>query len=372
MTMSARTKTEITFSARVGRAPEGVVFAPGRIVLLGEHVDHQGGAVLSVPQARGVYAAFGVRPDRRVMLNAWNAGGTDAFTHDQWTRSGRRWADLARGACARLGRGRRLPGLDLVVGGDLPARRGLASSAAYVVAILKAVCAATRTERSPADLARDAAAIEAEWAGVRCGTMDGYTAAVGAPGDVVHLDCARLEHERLALPDGVELVDEDSGVERRLSETPYERRIQELAAGLTGVRARAPQTTSLVAVAPEDVERLTTGLPAAHARRVRHVVTEVDRVRRAAAALRAGHAALVGRLMLEGHRSLSRDFESSLPAIDARVVALATQPGVLGARLQGAGWGGSIAVLRRKDVEAPGDGAVGDGAGDEEPAPSER
>jgi galactokinase len=310
-------------------------------------VDHQGGPVLSVPTSRGIHAAYAVRPDRRVMLVAWNAGGTDAFTQDQWTRSGRRWADLARGACARLGRGRRLPGLDLVVGGDLPARRGLASSAAYVVAILKAVLAATETERSAAEIARDAAAVEAEWADVRCGTMDGYTAAAGRPGDVLHLDCARLEHERLALPEGTELVEEDTGVARRLSETPYNRRLGELATALAAVRARSPGTTSLAALSPGDLGHLAAGLPDAPARRARHVVTEVDRVRRAAAALRAGDAEGLGRLMLEGHRSLSQDFESSLPAIDARVEALAAEPGVLGARLQGAGWGGSIAILRR-------------------------
>jgi galactokinase len=345
--MSAATQTEITFSARVGRAPQGMVFAPGRLVLLGEHVDHQGGRVLSVPLARGVHAAYGVRPDRRVTLVAWNAGGADAFTQDQWTRSGRRWADLARGACARLGRGRRLPGLDLVVGGDLPARRGLASSAAYVVAILRAVLAAVGAERTPADVARDAAAVEAEWAGVRCGTMDGYTAAVGRPGDVIHQDCATLEHETLRLPEGTVLLEEDTGVERRLDETPYGRRLAELAEALEAVRARSPSVSSLVGISPDDFARLAPAIPEPAVRRARHVVTETERVRRGVAALKERDAAALGRLMAQGHRSLSQDFECSLPTIDARVAEILARPGVLGARLQGAGWGGAIAVFRR-------------------------
>ncbi len=347
MAMSAETKAEITFSARCGRAPQGIAFAPGRLVLIGEHLDHQGGRVLSVPLARGVYAAYGVRPDRRVMLVAWNAGGTDAFTQDQWTRSGRRWADLARGVCARFGKGRRLPGLDLVVGGDLPARKGLASSAAYVVAIAKALLAAVGIERSPAEIAREAAAVEAEWADVRCGVMDTYTAAVGTPGEVIHLDCATLTHESLRLPEHTVLIEEDTGVERRLSESPYNRRIAELAEALGEVRAKAPEVRSLVDLNPAEFEALAPGVSEPGVRRARHVVTEVERVARTVDALRSGDSATIGRLMVEGHHSLSRDFECSLPTIDQRVEEILQRPGVFGARLQGAGWGGSIAVFRK-------------------------
>jgi galactokinase len=349
MAASPTTRVELLFRARCGRAPEGVVFAPGRVVLLGEHLDHQGGSVLAAPLPQGVACAWGVRPDTRVVVWAMNARAKDSFHQGAFVRSGRAWADLARGACARVAAGgRRLPGIDLVVLGDLPAGEGLASSAAYVVAILRALHASVGEYRSRWELSEDVPWVEREWIGVACGALDPYVVAAARPGQVLHLACGGLQHEVLHLPADVELVAEPTGVRRALRDTPYNERRGELAEALAAVRAAGSDVVSLCDLTPEAFAALAPSIPEPGRRRARHVVTESERVRRAAQALRADDPAAVGALMVAGHASLRDDFESSLPAIDAQVKALCASPGVLGARLQGAGWGGRIAVLRRR------------------------
>ena len=180
--------------------------------------------------------------------------------------------------------------------------------------------------------------------------MDPYVTAVARPGDVVCLDNRTLTHEMLALPPGTRLEHVDTGVTRRLSETPYNDRRRELAHALACLRELEPELTSLVDLAPDRFESLADRLAEPHRRRARHVVTETDRVRRGIEALRAGDAATLGTLMRECHESLARDFESSLPEIDAQVARIQAEDDVLGARLQGAGWGGSLAVLRTTEA----------------------
>jgi len=358
MALSARTRVDLYFGARFGGPPAEVVSTPGRVVLLGEHLDHQGGTVLAVPLREGVHVAWGLRPDRRVALHALNARATDTFETTGLVRSGRRWADLARGVFARLGEGgRRLPGLNLAVYGDLLVGAGLASSAAYVTGLLRAVLAALGESATPARVARDVAAIESAWGGVRCGLMDPYVALAGRPGEVVLLDNRTLTHEILALPPGADLAPEPTGIERRLDRTPYNERRAELEAALVAMRAVRPALVSLVDLVPDDLPDLARHVPAPARLRARHVVTEGERVRRATGCLAAGDAVGLGALLWEGHRSLAEDFDCSLPAIDERVEALRKEPGVLGARLQGAGWGGSLVVLRRVSAGGPAPGS---------------
>lgn len=348
MNTSAKTRTEIYYSSRLGSAPGGMVFVPGRLVLLGEHLDHQGGSILAMPLTKGVHVAYGVRPDHKVQLHALNARQIDTFDLDAPIRSGRRWADLGRGSFAKLGeRGQRLPGMNLVVYGDLPAEVGLASSAAYVTGILLAVLEATGGRVEPAEIAQHVAAIERDWAGVACGPMDPYVALAGKPGEVMHLNCRTMSHESYALPKGSLLEAVPTGIKRRLVDTPYNQRRRELAEALAAVRALRPELESLVDIGPVEWKDIKPEVPVPGRLRAHHVVTEVERVRLAVEALRKSDAATLGMWMQDGQVYLSTSFECSLPEIDTQVAALNRDPGVFGARLQGAGWGGSIAVLRR-------------------------
>ena len=299
----------------------------------------------------GVAVAWGPRPDRAVRAVALDVNQGDRFVHGSYVKSGRRWADLVQGACAVLeSRGSRLPGLDLVIAGDVPMGKGLASSAALVTAVLSAFFAASSRDAAPAGIARLVQEVEAKWAGVRCGAMDPYVAALGRPGEAILLDCRTLTHEVLPWPEGVEAVAEDTKIARRLSETPYNERRAEVEDAIARALATRPDLSGVREMTVADFREVEERLPEPGRRRLRHVVTELERVRRAADALRRGDAEGLGRVMDEGHASLSRDFECSTPEIDAMAAAMRSQPGVLGVRLQGAGWGGCFAVLRRKEM----------------------
>ncbi len=348
MSKTPETLVDLYYRGRFEAKPLGITFVPGRVVLLGEHLDHQEGPVLAMTLGQGVYVAYGVRPDNKVRLHALNARAVDSFETTNLVASGRRWADMGRGVFAHLGReGRHVPGMNLAVYGDLSVKAGLASSAAYVTALLLSVQRATQLETSPDVMAQAVAAIEREWADVACGPMDPAVELLGQPGEIVHLDTRNLTYEILQLPADVELVPVGTGIERRLDQTPYNERLEELEGAFAAIRTIHPETRSLVDLTPEMFEAAAPIVPEPGRRRARHVVSEAARVRTAVNALREGDADMVGRLMWAGHESLARDFESSLPAIDEQVAALRQDPEVLGARLQGAGWGGSLAVLKR-------------------------
>jgi len=350
MSASLKTRVELMFGGRCNRPPQGVSFAHGRVVVLGEHLDHQGGRVLAAPIEEGVACAWGVRPDSRVVVWGMNARQKDSFQQGRFVKSGRAWADLARGACAHVARGdRRLPGIDLMVLGEIPVGEGLASSAAYLVVLLRALYEAIGEYRSKWELAEDVPAIEREWVGVNCGPLDPYIVAAAKPGQVLDLDCRELNHEVLHLPEGYRVAAEETGIQRTLSKTPYNERVRELAAALAEVRGLRQDVAGLIDLSPEAFRALEGSLAEPGRRRARHVVTETQRVTEAVAALQAGDMPALGRLMVAGHRSLSEDFESSLPEIDALVEAALARPEVLGARLQGAGWGGRLAVLQRTE-----------------------
>jgi galactokinase len=352
MAHSLVTKVELLFGGRVGRPPQGIVFAPGRLVVLGEHLDHQLGEVLAAPVPEGVACAWAVRPDTRVVVWAMDVKGKDSFHQGQQVRTGRGFSDLARGACARAAEGgRRLPGLDLMVIGDLPRNEGLASSAAFLVVVLRAVHEAVGEYRSRWELAEDVPWVEREWAGVACGNMDPYVIAAAKPGQVLRVDCRELNHDVLQLPEGYRLSAEDTGIRRRLADTPYNERRRELETALAEAKALQPDLRGLPDLSPEAFAELESRLSEPGRSRARHVVTESARVREAARALESGDAETLGRLMVEGHRSLVEDFESSVPEVDRLVDIALGQPDVVGARLQGAGWGGRLAVLRRSPAD---------------------
>ena len=327
-----------------------MAFAPGRVNLLGEHVDHQGGVVLPIALSEGVAVAYGPRPDRSVRLISLDERAGDRFLLDGPGRCGRRFADLVRGACEVLAsRGQRLPGIDLMVAADLPARRGLASSAAYLVAILRALHAVSGADApTPRELAALVQEIERVHAGVPCGAMDPIVSALGLVGRPIALDCATLAYEELPWPEDLAAVALDTGVERELSDTPYAQRRCELEEGLAAVRRASPGLQTLRGLSPSAFEALEATIPEPPRARVRHVVTEMARVTRAVEAIRAEDWESLGTLMCEAHESLSRDFGASTPAIDALVEEVRREQDVVGVRLQGAGWGGSLVVVRRR------------------------
>jgi galactokinase len=322
---------------RAGGAPRQVVaHAPGRANILGEHTDHQRGLVMPYALARGI-TVTGVRTGARMVeVLALDVGADDRFPLDGIPGAARGdWRAYVRGALAEMERSAGpLPGMRLTVTGDLPMGAGLSSSAALGSAVaLAALALAGAEEMERFLLAAVLRRVEWEWAGVRTGLMDQLAVLVSREGHALLADMATLDTRDVPLG-AARLAGRDTG-RRSVAGGGYQQRIHECAeaARLLGV----PDLHAAGAVDAGD-------LPPVLAARVRHVVSENARVRSGADALARGDLATLGALMDASHRSLRDDFAVSTPAAE-EAWAEAHRRGALGARIMGAGFGGTVIAL---------------------------
>ena len=308
--------------------------APGRVNLIGDHTDYNDGFVLPMaidlaceaiarPRADGIVTVASSAFKRTVVLPA--DGSADRLTASP------PWGRLAAGVLGALAdRGRSPVGVDIDLRSDIPVGRGLSSSAAVEVALALALCDAARLPLDPLEIARACQEAEFRATGVPCGIMDQLCSLFGRRGCAILIDCRALTLEAIPLPAGLVVLVVDSGIKRALKRTAYAARRAEcetIAARL-GLAALRDATAEQVANEPL----------------ARHVVSENARVLDFAEALRRGKTHALGRLMLESHASLRDDFQVSIPQVDTIVDRL-TDAGALGARLTGAGFGGSVVAL---------------------------
>jgi galactokinase len=304
-------------------------FAPGRVNLIGDHTDYTGGFVL--PMAIQLGTTVELAPGgNRVRLHSSAEPAPVQVPLDVTDPAAVQppWGRYVAGIVAEI---RPPEGGEGGIHTTLPVGAGLSSSAALEVALALALGFAG----SPLALAQVCQRAEQAASGVPCGIMDQLTSAAGVAGHVLLIDCATNHIRAVPLPPGVEVVAVHSGAPRRLAASAYaERRAScEQAARMVG-SLRDASLSDLVAIGDPLLRR-----------RARHVVTENARTLEAAAALEAGDVATMGELMAESHRSLRDDFEVSTPALDALVDRLRALPGVFGARLTGAGFGGCAVAL---------------------------
>ena len=338
--MSLRQVVSREFTRRFGGTPALVVRAPGRVNLIGEHTDYNQGFVLPMAIDRAVWIALRPRPDRGVLAHSLDQGQAVEFSLDSIARA-EGWGEYLKGVAWVLQEaGYLLQGWEGVVAGDVPVGAGLSSSAALEMAAARAFAAVAGLPWEPAPMARLGQRAENEWVGVQCGIMDQMIAAAGRAGHALLLDCRTLQMEAVPLPLGTVVVVLDTATRRDLADSAYnERRARcEAAARTLGVPA-------LRDVGVEEFAALAGRLDEVTHRRARHVVTENARVLAAAAAMRRGDAAELGRLMDASHGSLRDDYEVSSPALEAMVACARRQGGCCGARLTGAGFGGCAVAL---------------------------
>jgi galactokinase len=318
-----------------GGAPEVNASAPGRVNLLGEHTDYNDGYMLPVATPQRTTVAMSHSGDDHFYFYSSTLDANVTFAKDGSAPTG--FGSYIEG-CIRLveAEGVKVPPLRVYCSTELPVGSGLSSSAALEVATLRALRMLLGFELDDVKLARIGQRAEIEYARVNCGIMDQMASSLADRGHMLFIDARTLEHRLAPLPPGTGLIVVDSGVPRKLAGSKYnERRAEcEEAARKLGVQALRDVRD------PEAVEQL----PEPLRRRARHVVHENLRVLEASKGVDAER---FGELMNASHASLRDDYEVSIPELDQLVALLREQPGVYGARLTGAGFGGACVALCR-------------------------
>lgn len=332
-----------------------VVRAPGRVNLIGEHTDYNEGFVLPCAINLGISIALVPTDDRRVEVSLAATGERAGFELDAIGPRTGGWIDYIAGMAWVLGEaGVETRGFRGLLASDLPIGAGLSSSAAMELAAAFALSGGAVPAMDRMDLALAAQRAENRYVGVNCGLMDQFASTFGEPGAALLLDCRSLEHRAVPLPlDDAALVVCHSGSPRRLQASAYNERRGQCETAAAAIAAGNPAVRSLRDVSLDMLVTVSDALDEVTRRRAEHVISENARVQAAVEAFVAGDLTAAGRLFQASHASLRDLYEVSSPELDALVeIAIAT-PGVYGARLTGAGFGGcTINLVRREAVPA--------------------
>ena len=324
-------------------------FAPGRVNLIGEHTDYNGGLALPFAISRGIVVEAVACDDLVVRAHAADLGEQYAFAVSQRARV-HGWRGFVLGMVAELGAvGVSVGGARLEIAGDLPRGAGLSSSAALEVALclaLLAISGVDANELGWLELARTCARVENEWIGAQTGLLDQLASLCGEADAALLIDFATLELEPVPLKLGDwRLVVLDSGQRHEHAAGGYNERRAECARAceVLGVQTLSEADASAAARLPEPLGR-----------RVSHVLSENRRVVAAVATLRDGDMPALGALLNASHASLRDDYEISTPAVEATVARL-LEAGAAGARIIGGGFGGCVLGLFAPGAAAPAD-----------------
>jgi galactokinase len=330
----------IPFEQLYGHPPAITAHAPGRVNLMGDHTDYQGGVVLpaAIPQRTTV----DLSPRRDAVVRVWSGQYPDLapvrYRLGDEVRDGG-WADYVKGMTRALAEYGRLGGFDARVLSTVPVGSGLASSAALEIALGRALREAFALRMGDRELARAGRRAENDFVGAPVGIMDQMACSLADTASALLLDTRTLEYVRVPLPSPGSLIVIHSGVAHRHAGGAYQARRREC-----GEAAAALGVAELRDVDAADLPRVAR-LPEPLAARARHVITENARVHATADALRSADLPGAGRLFLASHASLRDDFQVSTPEIDELVSIASRTRGVYGARLTGGGFGGSIVAL---------------------------
>ncbi len=348
------------FASAFGAPPAGLARAPGRVNLIGEHIDYNGFGVLPMAIDRGISAAWRPRGDGRVVLRSLQGYEPREFSLEPSIApygSGD-WGNYTKAAAqGLLDRGLALRGAEILVASTLPPSAGLSSSSALVVLSALVLLEAAGLSMPALDLASLLAEAE-KYVGTRGGGMDQAASLLGRAGCALRIDFRPLRVEPLPFfADHVVVVANSLVRASKAEAAGYNTRAADCrlaaarAASALGLGA-GPQPLFADLLAAASPQRILAAVPPDLLPRARHVLSEAARVDAACEALRAGDAGRFGRLMNESHASCRDDFRISCPALE-RLVELARGAGALGARLTGAGFGGcAIALVRRADAPA--------------------
>jgi galactokinase len=357
-----RSVVHSAFVHRFGAAPTVISRAPGRVNIIGEHTDYNDGFVLPAAIQQAITIAGRLRDDRQVTIESLDYHEVASFTLDQLRdETLPSWTRYLRGVLVMLAeRGAPLRGMQLTIVGNVPREGGFSSSAAVEVAMIEIASALLGVMLSQPDKALLGVRVENDFVGVPTGIMDQMISALGKTDHALLLDCREYadgyHYSYVQIPAGVSLLACDTTVRRRLANTgenqyAIRRQQAEQAAHLLGVSKLRDVTSAQLAANADK-------LPDVVRNRAMHVVHENERTLQVVDALRRGDLVTAGRLINDGHTSLSKLYEVSIPELDIMAEIAQAQPGCYGARMMGGGFGGAVIALVRDDAVGPFSAAV--------------
>lgn len=318
-------------------------FSPGRVNLMGAHLDYNGGIVMPSAIDRGSFFAVRQRADRSFRMGTtlddqWVEGHLDQLPR---ARTGF-WTDYPLGVLSYLQRQDSGGfGFDLLLGGNLPIGAGLSSSASICVGMAFVFGALWERELVAQDWIEAALWAEREFIGVHCGIMDPYAISMTQPGHLLMLDCKDISIEHVPLDaKRITIAVADTGVRRELAQVAFNERVAQCSAAYKGLRPFQDGIECLRDVHPETLERHGSKIDPVVRMRAQHVIDEVQRTRMAREALLAGDLPGFGAQMTAAHASLRDLFDVSIEELDALVESACEWDGMYGTRLTGAGFGG--------------------------------
>jgi galactokinase len=316
--------------------------AHGRVNLIGEHTDYNGGWVL--PTAIPQYTEVTLKKTDSNKAHITSSGSRDlSYELGQEKHTGS-WIDYLQGATKFLSEKGKLGGFEAHIQSTMPEGSGLSSSAALEISFLKALRKAFNVDVSDVDLALMGQRIENEFVGARVGIMDQMAVSLAKMGEALFLDTKELTYERITLPlEKMDLMIINSSLSHQLSAHD---------GGYNQRRAQCEEACRIIGInqlRDIDVSTLASkNLPPDLAKRARHVVTENERVHQAVKAIKEGNLEVLGKLFVESHKSMRDDYEVSIPQIDLLVELCIADQDCFGARLTGGGFGGSIVAIAKK------------------------
>ena len=331
-----------------------LICSPGRVNLIGEHTDYNEGFVLPAAIDRAIYLAVGPRSDRAIHLVAHDLGETHTGSLDTLTPT-HTWADYILGVVAQFRlAGHSVGGFNCVFSGTIPMGAGLSSSAALENGVGFALNELYQAGLERVALVRISQRAENDFVGAKVGIMDMFASMMGRAGHVIKLDCRSLDYAYAPLRmDGIRIVLCDSRVKHSLVTSEYNTRRAECESGVRLLKPFYPDINSLRDVTMPMLDRHLRATEPLLYRRCAYVVQENGRVLDGVAALEADDLDAFGQLMYGSHEGLSRWYEVSCPELDTLVDIARRQPGVLGARMMGGGFGGcTINLVRAERLDA--------------------
>ena len=346
-TQGEATKLAETHRRIFGNDPIGVYAAPGRVNLIGEHTDYAGGFVMPAAIDFATLAAISPREDDICAIYSANFDEHIQYASGALPEKGaHKWSDYPFGVLSILrGEGITLEGFSLSLFGDVPLGAGLSSSASIEVATMLALLALAGTTLPRPRMALLAQRAENEYVGANCGIMDQFIACCGARDHALLLDCRSLESKLAPIPPSIKLIICNTMVKHSHAGGEYNTRRSEVEQATATLRAHRPEIALLRDATVADLETWGHEMPLNVLKRARHIITDSLRAQAAAAALEAGDLPKLGILMAEAHASYRDDFEASCPEADLMVELANRQPGLIGARLTGGGFGGCTVNL---------------------------